>query len=160
MNFLDYISESIIESLKTIWTISRIIIPLMIIMEFLKEYKILDKISNGLSPIAKFLGVSKKSTFSLVIGLTLGLSYGAGVIIKNAKEGNLSKKDLYLLLIFLISCHSVFEDTFLFVAMGANGWLLLSIRITTAMILTSIVSKHIDKLLPKKSDNINEYTNN
>jgi len=126
---------------------ARIIIPLMIIMEVLKDLNILDRLSNILEPVAKFLGISKKSTFPLIIGLFLGLAYGAGVIIKSAKDGELSKKDLYLLIIFLVACHSVIEDTLLFVAMGANGWLLLGIRVIIAITLTALVARNIDKLI-------------
>jgi len=116
-------------------------------MEILKDLNILDKLSNILEPVAKLLGISKKSTFPLIIGLFLGLAYGAGVIIKSAKDGELSKKDLYLLIIFLVACHSVIEDTLLFVAMGANGWLLLGIRVIIAITLTALVARNIDKLI-------------
>jgi len=153
---LQYFWESISQSFSSILTISKVIIPLMIAMEFLKEYKVIDKLSNLLSPLSRLLGMSKKTIFPLVVGLTLGLAYGAGVIIQIAKEGELSKKDLYLLLIFLIACHSVIEDTLLFVAMGANGWLLLSFRIVVALILTILASKNIDKILSIKEDKIKQ----
>ncbi|MBS4540157.1 nucleoside recognition protein [Clostridium sp. D2Q-11] len=153
---LQYFGESISQSFSSILTISKVIIPLMIAMEFLKEYKIIDKLSNLLSPLSRLLGMSKKTIFPLVVGLTLGLAYGAGVIIQIAKEGKLSKKDLYLLLIFLVACHSVIEDTLLFVAMGANGWLLLSFRIVVALILTILASKNIDKILSIKEDKIKQ----
>ncbi|EOD00570.1 nucleoside recognition domain-containing protein [Caldisalinibacter kiritimatiensis] len=148
---IDIIKEGLFGSLRSIFTIAKIVIPLMIIMELLKDFKILDKISNLLQPLSKLLGISKKSTFPLIIGLFLGLAYGAGVIIKSAKEGELSKKDLYLLMIFLIACHSVIEDTLLFVAMGANGWLLLGIRVPVAILLTILVGKHFDKIFAVKN---------
>lgn len=138
--------EAINGSINSILTIAKVIIPLMILMEILRDLKILDKLSNLLKPVAKLLGLSKNSIFPLLIGLIFGLAYGAGIIIKSAKEGELQKKDLYLLMIFLVSCHSVFEDTLLFVAIGANGWLLLSFRLITAIILTIIVAKNFDKL--------------
>ncbi len=147
MDIILFIKEGCSESLVSIITIAKIVIPLMIGIEILKDFNILDKVSSFLNPLAKFLGISKESTLPLVIGLVLGLFYGAGVIIESAKEGELSKKDLYLLMIFLVACHSIFEDILLFVAIGANGWLLLSVRLVTAIILTSLVSKHIDKVL-------------
>ncbi|MTI65394.1 MAG: nucleoside recognition protein [Firmicutes bacterium] len=142
--------------MKAVFTIAKIVIPLMIAMEILKDYKVIDKISKLLKPISNLLGISKNLTFPLVIGLILGLSYGAGVIIKEAKEGELSKKDLYLLIIFLVACHSVIEDTLLFVAIGANGWFLITIRIIIAIILTVLVSKFIGKYLDE--ENIKKFT--
>ncbi|WP_425449676.1 nucleoside recognition domain-containing protein [Dethiothermospora halolimnae] len=146
MDIIGMLKDGFEGSIGSILNIAKYVIPLMIFMEILKDLNILDKISEFLKPISKFLGISKESTFPLIVGLTLGLAYGAGVIIKSAKEGNLSKKDLYLVLLFLVACHSVIEDTLLFVAIGANGWLLLGIRLPVAIILTAVVARYIDKL--------------
>jgi len=141
------IKDGIVGSLSYVFNIALIIIPLMIVMQFLKDLKILDKIANWMEPVAKFLGISKKSTFPLLIGLLLGLAYGAGVIISSAKESELTKRDLYLVVIFLVACHSVIEDTLIFVAIGANGWLLLGMRLVIAIALTILVGRNIDKLV-------------
>ena len=122
MDFWLYIKESFIGALGSVITMAKIIIPLMIIMELLKDSKILDKLSEKMKPIAKFFDISNAAVFPLIIGLIFGLSYGAGVIIESAEENNLSKKDLYTLMIFLIACHAVIEDTLLFVVVGANLW--------------------------------------
>lgn len=147
MEFLNMIKEGITGSLSYVFNIALIIIPLMIVMQFLKDLKILDKLSNYMEPIARVLGISKKSTFPLLIGLLLGLAYGAGVIINSAKESDLTKRDLYLVIIFLVACHSVIEDTLIFVALGANGWLLLGLRLVIAIVLTALAGRHIDKLI-------------
>ena len=141
------IKEGATGSLSSVLNIAKIVIPLMLVMQFLKDLKILDKLSSYMEPMAKFLGISKRSTFPLVIGLILGLAYGAGVIINSAKEGELSKRDLYLVVIFLVACHSVIEDTLIFAAIGANGWLLLGTRLIIAIVLTIFAGKHIDKLV-------------
>lgn len=145
--FLTILSEGFWGSMDSVYTIAKIVIPLMIFMEILKDLKVLDKVSSKLEPVTKVLGITNKSTFPLIIGLFLGLAYGAGVIIQSAKDGDLPKKDLYLLMIFLIACHSVIEDTLIFVAIGANGWLLLSLRLVLAVTLTILASKNIDKLI-------------
>lgn len=147
MDFINMIKDGIVGSLSYVFNIALIIIPLMIVMQFLKDLKILDKIANWMEPVAKFLGISKKSTFPLLIGLLLGLAYGAGVIISSAKESELTKRDLYLVVIFLVACHSVIEDTLIFVAIGANGWLLLGMRLVIAIALTILVGRNIDKLV-------------
>ena len=91
--------------------------------------------------------MSQESAFPLLIGLTFGLSYGAGVIIQSSKEGNLSKKDLVLLIVFLASCHAIFEDTLIFVAVGANGWILFAARLFAAILVTYLISRRADKIL-------------
>lgn len=141
MDFSLYLKESFTGSFSSILTLAKIIIPLMMVMEILKDSKILDKISKKLNYLFKSLNISDEATFPLLIGLIFGLSYGAGIIIESTKENNLSKKDLYILMIFLIVCHAIIEDTLLFVVIGANLWLLLGIRLGTAIIISLIASK-------------------
>ena len=69
-----------------------------------------------------------------------------------SSKGNLDKKSLILVSIFLACCHAVFEDTLLFVAIGANGWMLLTIRVLTAFILTAVISKRIEIKTKDSSD--------
>ncbi len=82
------------------------------------------KISKRLKPISKLFDISNESVFPLLIGMVFGLVYGAGIIIESVEEENLGKKDLYIVMIFLVACHAIFEDTFIFAAVGANLWLL------------------------------------
>ncbi len=102
------------------------------------------------------MGVSEDSAFPLAIGLVFGLAYGAGVIIKSSKDGNLDKRSLILVSIFLACCHAVFEDTLLFVTIGANGWMLLTIRIITAFVLTALISRKLKVTDTVKSSSITE----
>ena len=154
MDIMAIVKEGFFGSLDAVKSIAIVVIPLMFAMEVLKELKVLDILSSLLKPIMKFLGLSKESSFPLLVGLTLGLAYGAGVIINSAQDGALSKKDLYLLMIFLVTCHSVIEDTLIFVKMGANGWLLLGIRVPLAIILTIIVSKKMKVSTKQNKDTL------
>lgn len=146
MDFWLYINESFTGSFSSIITMAKIIIPLMIVMETLKDSKILDKMCKKMQPISRFLNISNDAVFPLIIGLVFGLSYGAGVIIESIEENNLSKKDLYTLMIFLVTCHAVIEDTLLFVVIGANLWLLLGIRIGVAIIISYFASKILNRI--------------
>lgn len=137
------IYEGITGGLKSVLNIAIIVFPLMIIMEIAKDLNILDKISDFCKPLTKWMGVSKESAFPLAIGLVFGLAYGAGIIIQSSKEGNLDKRSLILISIFLVCCHAVIEDTLIFVAVGANGFFLLTVRLVTALILTVLISKKL-----------------
>ena len=146
MDFVLFMKESILGSSSSVLTMAKIIIPLMTVMEILKDSNVLDKISNKISPIAKFLNISNNAIFPLIIGLIFGLSYGAGVIIESAEENNLSKRDLYTLMVFLVACHAVIEDTVLFVVVGASLWFLLGIRLIVAIIITYFASRVLNKI--------------
>lgn len=146
MDIVLYLKESFSGSLNSVITMAKIIIPLMVAMEVLRDSKLLDKLSIKMEPIAKVLTISNDAVFVLIIGLIFGLSYGAGVIIESTEEANLSKRDLYILMIFLVACHAVIEDTALFVVVGANLWLLLGIRVGVAIIISIFAAKVINKL--------------
>ncbi|MEJ8778503.1 nucleoside recognition domain-containing protein [Pseudogracilibacillus sp. ICA-222130] len=127
-------------ALMAIIQISLIIFPLMIIMQFLRELGLLHKISKLCAPFTKMLGMKENTSFTLVAGMIVGLSMGAGVMIQAVKEDGVSKKDTMLALIFLVSCHAVIEDTVVFIPLGIPVWPLLVIRFLTAVILTVIVA--------------------
>ena len=144
MNFIAYIKDSTTGSISSVFSMAKIIIPLMIIMEILKHTKILEKISKKLKPIPKLFDISNESVFPLMIGMVFGLVYGAGIIVESVEEGNLNKKDLYIVMIFLVACHAIFEDTFIFAAVGANLWLLFITRLIVALIVAYFSSKAIE----------------
>lgn len=120
--------------------LAMIVIPLMVIMQFLKDRNYLQKFSDMLAPYTKVIGVQQNASLTLVAGLVIGLAFGAGVMIQAVKEDGVSKKDATLVFIFLVACHAVVEDTLIFVPLGIPILPLLLIRLVTAFVLTIIVA--------------------
>jgi len=117
-----------------------IVIPLMIIVQLLKDLNFLQKFSEKLAPFTKLIGVKPNASMTLVAGLVIGLAYGAGVMIQAVQEDGVSKKDATLAFIFLIACHAVIEDTLIFLPLGIPILPLLVIRLITAFVLTIAVA--------------------
>ncbi|AOY76233.1 nucleoside recognition domain-containing protein [Clostridium formicaceticum] len=140
---IQILKEAFLGSINSVYSIAIIVIPIMVVLQLLRDYKILDKMIKPFEFLANVFKVSKESVLPLLVGIIFGLSYGAGVIIQTSKEGNVSKRDLFLITVFLASCHAVFEDTLIFMAVGASGWLLLGTRLVAAFILTFILSRRI-----------------
>lgn len=136
--------------------LAMIVIPLMIVIQFMREKGWLHKLSDWLAPSMKFLGMSKNTSMTMVAGLTIGLAFGAGLMIQAVKEDGVSKRDMYLALIFLVSCHAVVEDTLIFIPLGIPVWPLLLIRLAAAIILTIAVSRILKKT--NKGETTNERT--
>lgn len=135
--------EAAIGSFNSVKQIAIIVIPIMIGLEILKDIGILDKLIQLFSPLVKIYGMKKEAGFPLVIGIVIGLSYGAGIIFQAAEEDKLSRRDLYLLTYFLVAAHAVFEDTAVFMALGVNGILLFVVRVTVAAFFTYLASRWI-----------------
>ncbi|WP_449355490.1 nucleoside recognition domain-containing protein [Virgibacillus natechei] len=141
--------------------LAAIVIPLMVIMQFLREKGWLTVLSNKFAPFTKVLGMEKNTSMTLVAGLTIGLAYGAGLMIQAVKEDGVSKRDMSLALIFLVSCHAVVEDTLVFLPLGIPVWPLLLIRLVTAIVLTMTIAfiwKRIDS--KKGGEVIHEHSYN
>jgi len=133
--------------------LSLIILPLMIAMQFFRELGWMSAMSNLLAPFTRFLGMKENTSFTMVTGLTIGLAFGAGVMIQAVEEDGVTKKDMMLALIFLVTCHAVIEDTVVFIPLGIPVWPLLLIRFTLAVLLTLLVSFGF-KLVEKRRRNI------
>ncbi|GHH97527.1 nucleoside recognition domain-containing protein [Neobacillus kokaensis] len=116
-----------------------IVIPLMIVIQILKDLQWLQKFSKVMAPITRSLGMQENTSTTMAAGLIFGLAYGAGVMIQAVEEDGVSKKDVTLAFIFLVACHAVVEDTLIFVPLGIPVWPLFLIRLGVAIALTLIV---------------------
>ncbi|NGP45341.1 hypothetical protein G4V62_10385 [Bacillaceae bacterium SIJ1] len=120
--------------------LAMIVIPLMVVIQGLKDYGWVDRFSRWMTPATKALGMAPNTSTTLASGLLFGLAFGSAVMIQAVKEDGVSKKDVYLAMIFLVSCHAVIEDTLIFIPLGIPVWPLLVIRLVTAIVLTIVVA--------------------
>lgn len=82
-----------------------------------------------------------QTSFSLLTGQLLGITYGAGILFKEANSGNLKKKDLFFIGTFLMICHSLIEDPLLFVLFGANYWIIIISRLSMACVAAFLFTR-------------------
>ncbi|WP_430508281.1 nucleoside recognition domain-containing protein [Rossellomorea marisflavi] len=127
-----------------------IVIPLMMIIQIMKDLKWMDVFSRWMAPVTRALGMNANTSSTMVTGLVVGLAYGAGVMIQAVKEEGVSKRDVTLAFIFLVACHAVVEDTLIFIPLGIPVWPLLAIRLTTAILLTVTIAYFWRKVDVKK----------
>ena len=120
--------------------VTAIIIPLMVVLSLLTDSRLLDRGVGFIQPVLEKLKLSKRVAFPLLAGLFLGIVFGSGVIISVARDRTLTKRDLTLVLVFLSICHSIIEDTLIFVALGANWLVLISCRFVLAALAVFAVS--------------------
>jgi len=144
--FFDLLGRGLLGAGRQVLQIGMIVVPLMVVMQFLEELKILEKVSRGLEKPVSWLGLSGAAALPLVVGMSLGLAYGAGMIIKYSRDGRLTHREMILTITFLSLNHSLFEDVLLFVAIGAQGTILQGIRMTAAIAVTILLAR----LLPRE----------
>ena len=96
------------------------------------------KIGPLLLPLLKMLRLPKEVVLPLIARLIFGIAYGAGVIIQSAREEVVQKEDLFTVSLFLVVCHSIIEDTMLFLTVGANFWIIALGRFLLAVLVTFV----------------------
>ena len=85
----------------------KVLIPLMIVVEILMVYNVIERLATKMEWLAKLLGISKNAIFPLLVGILMGVTYGAGTIIEINKRMPLSKKDMAVSAIFMYWCHAI-----------------------------------------------------
>ncbi|CCQ96847.1 putative integral inner membrane protein [[Clostridium] ultunense Esp] len=148
--FLPVLWLGMVKAFLGVFQIALIVFPLMVGIQALKDWSVLPRLTRFMAPVTGLLGVARHSAVMLLAGLLFGLAYGAGVMIEAVKEEPLSKRDLHLLLLFLVACHSVVEDTLIFVPLGIPVWGLLLIRVIVAFIVTILAARIVDRLWRNK----------
>ncbi|HZK25760.1 MAG TPA: nucleoside recognition protein [Oscillospiraceae bacterium] len=137
---VEILREALSTSLVTICRLAIILMPLMIVLEYAKHFNVLEKLTKYLGWLPRGLGISEQAVFPLLVGMIVGITYGAAVIIDYARQGTISKRDMTLVGIFLAVNHSVVEDNLLFASLGASLLVLLPLRFLFAFLLTRAVA--------------------
>ena len=123
-----------------------IILTLLIVMRLLERFGILAGLTRLLRPVLTLLGISERAAPLAIIGMTLGLTYGGGLIIQEARAGQLSRHDVFCVLALLGICHSFIEDTLLMVVIGGHLSGTLLFRTFFAVLLTWLIARLLQRL--------------
>ena len=118
-----------------------IIVPLVTAFELLRHLRFFRRVGDGIDPLMKGLGLSRNAAVPLFTGIFLGIAYGAGIIIRVAQEKQLARREVFLVGLFLATCHAVIEDTLIFVVIGGNFWVMLGLRLVVAVTLTALLAR-------------------
>ncbi len=97
-------------------------------------------------------GQKVQSSFSLLTGQLLGITYGAGILFKEVESGNLDRRDIFFIGTFLMICHSLIEDPLLFVLFGANYWILIGSRLAMACLVTLLLRRFLFRKGPAATE--------
>lgn len=120
--------NSILNSLVLSYKVIILITLLIFVMDFIKTRQFIEDSKKNVS-----------KGFSLTVGVFLGITYGAGILIKEVDSGRISKNDIFYIGTFLMICHAIIEDTLLFVIFGADFTMAVVIRTVAAIIFSYIL---------------------
>lgn len=151
ITFVEMLKNWAIRTLRTVGLMIVLVYALTLLQRILNEFGIIEKISNFLKPVMVFFGLPPRTAFLWLVANTLGLAYGAAVMIDETEHGSTTKEENDILNHHIGVSHSNLEDLLLFTAMGGNFlWMLLS---RWAMSLLLVWERKIENKLRNNKNN-------
>ncbi|MBQ5882451.1 MAG: nucleoside recognition protein [Bacteroidales bacterium] len=112
-----------------------IIFTLNMAQALLAEFGIIRIISNMFRPVMRIFGLPARCSLLWIIANTVGLAYGAALMIEESRNGALEKEDIDRLNVHIGISHSNFEDLMLLASIGGIWWIMLISRWIMSIIL-------------------------
>lgn len=126
---------------KTLALVFVIIAALVLLLRLIEYFGVEKWLHWLLSPFLTLLGIDKEAANITVIGMTMGLTYGGGLLVEQAKSGNVSKRNIFLSMSLLCLCHALIEETLLALLLGANIVGVFWARLIFAFVVVIALSK-------------------
>jgi hypothetical protein len=105
---------------KSLAFIGCVIFALMALMRTLTAFGLTRFMEAALMPLLRLLGIGSKAATITIIGLTLGIGYGGGLIIHEVEHGAIPKRDVFAAVTLMSLSHALIEDTILMTLIGAS----------------------------------------
>ncbi|WP_095210614.1 hypothetical protein [Endozoicomonas ascidiicola] len=139
-----------IAQLKNLGMIYVTITALLLMLRILKLLGIEALMAMLLSPFLKVLGISREATNLTMVGVTLGLSYGGGLLIEEARKGHIQPRDIFCSIMLLNLLHSLIEDTMLILLTGADFTVVFWGRIVFSIVFVGLLSLFIRLMVTER----------
>lgn len=143
------LSSWAISQLKSLLMVQLVIIALLFFLKILKVIGFERLMVKALKPILKLLGIGQSASTMTIIGILLGLSFGGGLLINEAKKGTVPHRDIFISIVMLGLLHSIIEDTLLMLLLGADISAVLFARTFFTFVVIAILSRFIYKMSDK-----------
>ena len=115
-----------------------ILVTLLEVLKFIGVENILKKI---LTPPLKFFGISDSAMNIIIVGMTMGLQFGGGILIKEVNSGKIDKQSVFLSILMVNLVHAIFEDTLLMLAVGGHYSGVVFARIIFGLVISLLMFK-------------------
>lgn len=138
--WLDWLVSSLVSLAATFV----IIVALILLLDLFERTGVTRKFTAAIMPLLRLSGLSRDLAPVTTVGVLLGLTYGGGLIIKEAQEKNFEPKMRVLALCWISLSHSLIEDTGLMLAVGADIWVVLVGRVVLTLLAIRLIALALD----------------
>jgi hypothetical protein len=120
-----------------------ILVALVWTLDLLKRSGLLDLLMKSIDPVLRVADIRGEARHLTAIGLFLGISYGGGLLIREARNGRIAARQVFVSCVFMGFAHGVIEDTLLVMAVGADVTAILVGRLVFAVAATALIARLI-----------------
>jgi len=133
--FLPMLSAWGLSTLRLIIKIIVLVLTIMVGQRLMEEFRVMDLLSRITAPAMRVFGLPHSASFLWIVINIVGYAYGAAIIMERVKDGKMKPQEADLVNHHACLCHSLFEDTVLYVAIGVPLFWITVPRLAMAMVV-------------------------
>ncbi|MBU0928101.1 MAG: transporter [Spirochaetes bacterium] len=122
-----------LSTLRLIAKIVVLVVAIMIGQRLMEEFRVMDFLSRVTSPAMRVFGLSENASFLWIVINVVGYAYGAAIIMERVKDGKMKPQEADLFNHHAGLCHSLLEDTTMFLAIGVSLFWITVPRLAAAL---------------------------
>jgi spore maturation protein SpmB len=139
-----------LNELKNYGIIIAVIFLLVVFIHLLEVTGVLKIVNKTMEPVLRWLGISNAMLPLTVVGLTLGIAYGGGLLVEEGKRKGLKAKEIFFSMTLMGLFHSIFEDTLLMLSMGGHWSGIIVFRTVFAFVFTYLTVRFAGNMNEKQ----------
>lgn len=129
----------LLDQFITLFYIFIIVCVMATFLEILRRIGIEKIVEKIFMPPLKLFGIQKEAMNIIIVGMTIGIQFGGGMLIKEVKTGNIDKQSVFLSVSMLNLMHALIEDTILMSLVGGHISGILFARIIFSIFLSYLI---------------------
>ena len=130
----------LLASVMLLLTIFGVILALLVLLDAMERTGVTAAFTRAVQPLLRGAGMTEQTTPLVTIGMLLGLTYGAGLIIREIEDKGIPPRAKALALSWLSLSHSIIEDTAVMLVIGASVWVTLGARVAFTLVVVRLIA--------------------
>ena len=128
-----------------------IVVPIMVVLELSEGTRPFRALTRAWARIVRHVGLDESSAAPTLVGFLFGLAYGGGVIVRDVRRHDLSRRQVFIMSVFLSMVHAIVEDSLVFIALGASFFWIVVYRIAWAALVTLVLTALAAEVVRRRS---------